>query len=238
MVKKSVLLAIAIGIVTTLIAADIETVSRVFRLQHVSVSEVSTAVQPLLSEVGSLTLQPRQSTIVVQDQPEIIERVTALINELDHVPDLYRIEIELLEGTEPKPYGTRDEIAAEARLREMFNVAAFRRLGRSVIESQVGNQAQAGLGEEFRVSFTAQLPPESSKNSPWGVPDPGHRISLRPLILERLEATSDGKLTPHQLLRTNVLLSHNQTVYIGAGKSENSANVLVLIVRAMEAGSR
>jgi hypothetical protein len=41
-----------------------------------------------------------------------------------------------------------------------------------------------------------------------------------------------------ELLRTNVLLSPKQTVYIGAGNSEDSEDVLVLIVRAQNFGSR
>jgi hypothetical protein len=237
MLRRSVLFVAVIGIATALVAANVETISRVFTLEHASVSDVSNAVQPLLSEAGSLTLQPKLSRIVVQDQPAILDRVTALIEELDHVPDHYSIEIELLEGTEPRPYGTRDEIEAEGRLREMFNVEAFHRLGRSVVEGELGNQAQAGLGDEFRVSFLAQAS-EVSKGPPWGTPDVGSRLSLRPLVLERLEVSTEGELTAHELLRTNVLISQKQTVYIGAGNSEDSANVLVLIVHAMETGSR
>lgn len=237
MLRRSVLFVAVIGIATALIAANVETVSRVFNLEHASVSDVSTAVQPMLSEAGSLTLQPKLSRIVVQDQPEIIDQVTALIRELDHLPSLYSVEIELLEGTEPKPYGTRDEIEAEERLREMFNVEAFRRLGKSVVEGELGNRVQAGLGDDYQVSFLAQAP-EVSKSPPWGTPYVGSRLSLRPLVLERLEVSTDGELTAHELLRTNVLISQTQTVYIGAGNSEDSANVLVLIVHAMETGSR
>ena len=63
MLKKSLLFVVIIGIATALVAADVETISRVFTLQHASVLEVSTAVQPLLSEAGSLTLRPKLSRI-------------------------------------------------------------------------------------------------------------------------------------------------------------------------------
>ncbi len=53
-----------------------------------------------------------------------------------------------------------------------------------------------------------------------------------------MEASSDGELTARELLRTNVFLSQKQTVYIGAGSSEESDHVLVLVVHAMETGSR
>ena len=237
MLRRSVLLVAAIGIAVALSAADVEIISRVFTLKHVPVSDVSTAVQPMLSEAGSLTLQPKLSRIVVQDEREIIDKVTALIEKLDHLPGHYSVEIELLEGTDPRPYGTRDEIEAEDRLREMFNVEAFRRLGKSVVEGELGNRAQVALGHDHRVSFLAEAH-EAPSNAPWGTPKLQDRISLRPLVLERLEVSTDGQLTTRELLRTNVLISQEQTVYIGAGDSEDSGNVLVLIVRAKETGSR
>jgi hypothetical protein len=226
-----------IGIATIVAAASTDMVSRAYKLEHASVSEASAAIQPMLSETGSLTLQPKLSRIVVQDQPEIIDRVTELIENLDHIPGLYSVQVELLEGTDPKPFGTRDEIKAEERLRKMFKVEAFRRLGNSMIEGQLGNRAQADLGTDFRVSFFPQ-PPEPSGNTPWGFVEPNERISLRPLVLERMETSADGELTTREILRTNVLLSQKQTVYIGAGNSEDSGHVLVLIVQAMEIGSR
>lgn len=237
MLRKTLLLVAVIGIATALVAADTDTVSRAFELEHASVLEVSAAVQPLLSEFGSLTVQPKLSRIVVQDRSDVMKRVTTLIEELDHVPGLYSIQIELLEGTEPKPYGTQDEVEANARLRKMFKVAAFRRLGKSTIEGQLGSRAQVDLGTDFRVAFLPQ-PPETPNRTPWGAPHQGNQINLRPLVLERLESSSDGEMTAHELLRTNVLLSKKQTVYIGAGNSEDSDHVLVLIVRAMETGSR
>ena len=97
MFRRMVVLVVILGATTALIAADVETTSRVFRLQHVSVLEATTAVQPLLSEAGTLTLHPKRYRIVVQDQPEIIDQVTALIEEIDHVPGAYSVQIDLLD---------------------------------------------------------------------------------------------------------------------------------------------
>lgn len=236
MFKRAVVLVIVLAVTTALIAANVETLSRVFRLQHVSVSEASTAVQPLLSEAGSLTLHPRQARIVVQDRPEIIEQVTALIAEIDNVPGAYSVQVDLLEGGSPKPYGTVDEVEIEERLRKMFKVDALHRLGSSTIEGVLGSPAHAELGDSFQISFLAQIP-KSETSAPWGTPDPGDRLHLRQLVLERKAVTQDGTLTTNELLRTNVLLSLKQTVYIGAGNSEESKQVLVLIVHADQFGS-
>ena len=130
--KTLVLLVAVIGIAAAVTAANVETVSRVFRLEYASVSEASAAIQPMLSEVGSLTLQPGLSRIVVQDQPEIIDRVTELIEKLDHVPgDVPRAEsICWKVGLNAIPFGSAlTKWKSRNRLRRMFKVAAFRRLG-------------------------------------------------------------------------------------------------------------
>jgi hypothetical protein len=218
-------------------AAEVETVSRVFRLEYLSVSEASAVVQPMLSEIGSLTVQPSQARMTVQDVPEVIDRVARLIDKLDHAPGRYRIQIDLLEGGAKEPYGTVLQVELDARLQKMFKAASFRRLGSSVLEGEIGSSAQAEIGNNFLISFLAQEP-EYSKETPWGSPDPGDRIHLRRLVLGRVVVGSDGTRTTEELLRTNVLLSPNQKVYIGAGKSEESENVLVLIVYAQEFGGR
>ncbi len=236
MLRKTLLLVAVIGITASIAGANIETVSRVFRLEHASISDASAAIQPMLSEVGSLTLQPRLSKIVVQDQPEIIDRVTELIKTIDHVPGVYRIRFDLLRGGKSTPYGTVDEVIVEDRLRRMFKVEAFRRIGSSTIEGVLGSPTRAELGTSYQVSLLAQRP-EHSESSPWGIPDPGNRLQLRQLVLERIAVAADGTLMTDELLRTNVLLSPEQTVYIGAGNSEESEDVLVLIVHAEEFGS-
>lgn len=228
----SVLLVLALAAA----AAAADTVSRVFTLRHVSVSEASAAVQPLLSEGGALTLHPKQSRMTVQDLPEVVERVAKRIAEIDRVPSHYRIEVELLEGGPAQPYGTVNEVEADERLRTMFRFPSYRRLGSAVLEGELGSSAVAELGGGFKVEFLAQLPAHSA-DSPWGAPDPGDRIHLRGLSLHRLSVAPGGEQRSEQVLRTTVLLSPNQKVYIGAGGSEKAASGWVLIIQAREAGS-
>lgn len=216
-------------------AASVETVSRIFILRYMTVAEATTAVQPLLSDQGSLTLQPSRSRITVQDFPEVINRVVEVIDKLDRLPDRYRVRVELLEGGAEQPFGAVNEVEATDRLRKMFKFPSYRSLGSAVLEGNLGSDTQASLGTGYQISFVAQLPLHSA-DTPWGAPDPGDRIQLRGLTLERLIRGANGEQLSQQYLRTNVLLSPNQKVYIGAGASEDSATGLVLIVEVQEPG--
>ena len=232
--RKRSLTLIVLFVAASAVAAA-ETVSRVFTLQHVSVSEATAAVQPMLSSEGSLTLQPSRSRITVQDFPEVVDRVARVVGELDRLPEHYRVHIELLEGGAEQPFGSAAEVEANDRLKKMFKFPAYRRLGSAVVEGELGADARASLGSGYRVSFLARIP-TVSPDTPWGMPDPGTRIQLRGLTLEHMRSSANGEQVSREFLRTNILLSPNQKVYIGAGSSEDSETGLVLIVHVQDAG--
>jgi hypothetical protein len=239
----SFLLMVFAAVVTT--AADVETVARVFRLDYLSISEASAAVQPMLSESGSLTLHPSRSRITVQDLPEVVDRVAELIADLDRLPGRFRIKIDLLEGRPETdnagefvvPYSSADQIQTDQRLKSMFKFPVIRRLGSAILEGELGSSATAEIGRGFEISFIAQTP-EFSEDTPWGIPHPGDKIQLRRLILTRVSVGPDGTQESLVLLRTNMLLSPKQKIYVGAGKAEDAETGLVLIVHAQEFGSR
>jgi hypothetical protein len=235
MARKGISAMFGLVLVAATVASAVETVSRAFTLRYVSVAEATTVVQPLLSDQGSLTLQPSRSRIIVQDFPEVINRVVLLIDELDRLPNSYRIHIELLEGGAERPFGAANEVEATDRLRKMFKFPSYRSLGSAALEGVLGGDAQASLGSGYEVSFVTQIPAHSSE-TPWGAPELGDRIQLRSLTLKRVKAGADGEQLSQQYLRTNVLLSPNQKVYIGAGSSEDPETGLVLIVQLQEPG--
>jgi len=231
--RSTVTLLVALVAVVA-VAANVETVSRVFTLEHVSVSEASAAVQPMLSEHGSLILQPSRSRMTVQDLPQVVEKVAVLVADIDNLPESYSIQVELLEGRS-EPYSAATQAQIDQRLRKMFNFPSFRQLGSTVLEGELGSPAQADLGGGYQISFFANAV-EHSEDTPWGAPDPGDRVHLRPLILKRVSIEADGTQEIEILLRTNVLIAPKQKVYIGAGTSEDAENGLVLIVHSQGSG--
>jgi hypothetical protein len=245
MARRWLLLLLVVFSAAVTTAADVETVARAFRLDHVSISEVSAAVQPLLSESGSLTLQPSRSRITVQDLPEVVDRVAELIAEMDRIPARFRIRVDLFEGRPDTgeaadrvaPYGSVDQVQTDQRLKSMFKFPVIHRLGGALLEGELGSSAAAEIGRGYEISFIAQSP-EFSKDAPWGSPDPGDKIQLRQLVLKRVSEGPDGTQENHVLLRTHMLLSPKQKIYVGAGKAENAETGLVLIVHARETGSR
>ncbi len=235
MIRRLIPLVLVIAvIVPSLAAGPVPTTVRVFHLRHCSVTEAAAAVEALLTEDGSLTVQPRRARITVQDRPDVVERAAEVIAELDQPPGRYLIEVEILEGVQRMlPADQRADVAD--RLLRMFPFTSYRSIGVATFNGVVGEPAEAALGEGYHLSFLAESL-GIGDDTPFGIPRPGSRIHLQWLSLSKLTDSSSGRLQTAELLRTSVFLSENQEVILGAGASENSARGLVLILQAHTIG--
>jgi hypothetical protein len=235
MVRRMVLLFAVLTVVVAPAAAGPDpTTVRIFHVRHCSVTEAAAAVEALLTENGSMTVQPRQSRITVQDRHDVVERAAQVIAELDRSPDRYLIDVRVLEGVQGKlPENQRAEV--DERLLRMFPFTSYRTIGSARFDGMVGEPASAVLGEGYRVSFLAETLGIGA-DTPFGIPRPGTRVHLQWLTLERVADGADGSRRPSEVLRTSVFLSEKQEVVIGAGASEQSKRGLVLILQALSIG--
>jgi hypothetical protein len=229
MPNKSIIVLLLLASAVALSAADPpSTRVQVFNLKNASVIEAFTAIEPLMSENGSVTVQPARGRIAIQDSPEVVARISALMKELDRVPGEYRIEVELLEGLDTEQTSDLPP-DLDRRLHRMFPFKSYRRAGRTVFQGEFGQPTTASLSRSYRLSFLAESSnvPEST---PWGVADLANRTQVKWLRLDRLHMGYGGSEKVDELLRTTVFLSPRQKMIIGAGSSEDSASGLVLIL--------
>lgn len=228
MSRKALIVLVVSVTLAMVAAAQSATTVRVFNLENASVVEAFTAIEPMLSAEGSVTVQPVRGRITIQDSPEVVAKVTALISELDRIPGEYRIEVELLEGLD---VDDASDLPAELdrRLQRMFPFKSYRRAGRTVFQGEFGQPTTASLGTSYRLSFLAEQA-NLSESTPWGVADVSNRTRVKWLRLDRLTTAYGGQEKVNELLRTTVFLSPRQKMIIGAGSSEDSATGLVLIL--------
>jgi hypothetical protein len=235
--------ALSVGLLLLAVAAvpiqaeDPGTAVRAFNLKNATVVEAFTAIEPLLSDLGSVTVQPKRARITVQDSPDVLRRVIAVVSELDRLPGEYRIEVELLEGLDVEQASDLPP-ELDKRLHRMFPFKSYRRAGRTVFQGELGQATSATLGRSYRLSFLAdsfKIP----ETTPWGVADAGgQRTQVKWLRLDRFVPGAGGTEQTVELLRTTAFLSPRQKMIIGAGSSEDSANGLVLILTMLSVEDR
>lgn len=228
-------------LVPLLAAAAPTTVARVFDLEHLRLGDAALLVQPLLSEEGSLTLEPRDARLTVQDRPEVVDRVARLLLALDRPPARYRVLARLYEATTDP--GSGDASAADLKLGEVLRFTSFRLVGETRLEGEVGGSARADLGDGFVIRFEVEpgerrievtsvaagppvvRPPDVD---PARAVDPAAaRIRLEQLALLRIASARQV-----EVLRSSVALSTGQQVVLAASSSESARRGLVLVLRA------
>lgn len=210
------------------VQADEDVVVRVFRIEHIKVADVSAAIQPMLSDGGSMTVEPSKSKLVVRDRAAVMAAIVEAVGRLDRKPQPFRIHVELLEGstTQVSMPGVQE---VGQGLKTMFPFKYYRGLGSMVLSGVTGDEISVDLDEGFRILVTVL--DHRLKPTAFGIPNQSLRLELQPLVLVRLDSKG-----AKEILTTRVVLSQNQEVFIGAGETEGSDQGLVLIVKALPEG--
>jgi len=212
-------------------ADEAKTTTRVFHIRHSTVAEASSAIQPLLSENGSLTVQPSKNRITVQDAPEIVDRVAEVLAKLDTAPGKYSVRVSLLKATNAAtPPG--DRVAVDRKIQQMFPSASFVSIGSTLIEGELKTPVSADIGSDHRIEFVA-VPQGAPKNLPFGMPKMGARYTLRDFSLTQVRENENGEQTTVEIIHSDVSISPGQQTSIGAGASNESTSGLVLIIEAI-----
>ena len=80
-------------------APDALTHVRSFELQYIDVEEIAALLQPYLSDYGEITVFTERNIFLVEDTPEFLRRVAALVRQIDRKPVQILIEAKILEIT-------------------------------------------------------------------------------------------------------------------------------------------
>ncbi len=80
-------------------APDALTQVQSFELQYVDVDEMQSLLEPYLSEYGEITVFTEKDIFLIEDTPEFLRRVAALVQEIDKQPTQIMIEAKILEVT-------------------------------------------------------------------------------------------------------------------------------------------
>lgn len=212
-------------------ADEAQTTTRVFQIRYTTVTEASNAVQSLLSERGTLTVQPRRSRITVQDTSDVVDRVAEVLARLDVIPGSYAVRVTLLEAIDAE-VAPEQRVEVDGRVLQMFPSAAFVEIGSTLIEGELKTPVSADIGAVYRVSFVAE-PQRVQEDAPFGMPRMGTRYTLRDCTLTRVREKENGDQVTVEVIHSDITISPGQQTSIGAGASEDSKNGLVLIVEAV-----
>ncbi len=210
---------------------------RAFTIHHRGLAEAAEAVSTVLSAGGSVKLQPRARTLVVEDLPEVLERARMLLLGFDLPPRNIELTLTLVLGTdrrEPgRPSGATDSrgISREVRgvhesLGDFTKWTSYELLGSQSVTALEGHSVTVRLSDEYRVVFRVETVRAPTAGAPEGT------ISLRGCTLLRVLRNESGEERFEELLSTALELTSGKLLTLGAARGPEARKALFLTIKA------
>ncbi|MGV8041144.1 MAG: secretin N-terminal domain-containing protein [Thermoanaerobaculaceae bacterium] len=209
-------------VVSTAATADLE--DRVVQLRHRPAREAAAMVEPMLSPLGSVLIQPGSNTVTVRDRPEIAQRIAEALTAWDIVRQDYRVRVRLLmASTAPLKPG---QAAAKldgfgAELTGLFRWSGFEEIDAFEIQAREGVSVESKAARGYTLRFELR--------TVLGEPQ---RVQLAPCEIARIEGQEQGIGLQRRLHRSNVSLQLGQTFILVTARSEEAKKALVVILGA------
>jgi hypothetical protein len=197
-------------------------VVRVFALKYRSADEALSVVRPLLSDLGSVMLDPHANELTVRDTAASVARAAQAIAAYDLPLRGVDVAVTLLKASaDPKASPGKADVSEEIRgigerLKKLLNVTDFTRLDSVVVRGLEGQRVAYVIGTHYHLQFV--LDPSRD----------GKQLRFRDLSLERIRREG-AKETRGEILHTTINVNMGQPYILGVGKDEAAQGALFLV---------
>jgi hypothetical protein len=189
-----------------------------YTLRYRQANEAIPLIQPLLSDRGTLELQPRGNTLVIRDTASALGRILPILRDYDHPSQPLNLEILIVRASRavvspPVVHSDLPE-AMTRRLRELFPFEIYEIQAQAQLSTQEGQAVAYDLGETYGVSFRL------------GTLLDGQRITLSDFEVGRRA----NRKAAAPLIHGNLSLWLNNPLSLFLGKSEASREMLMIVL--------
>jgi hypothetical protein len=202
--------------------------TQLFTVRFKDVNDVYLLIEPLLSQRGSVQMQPRLRTLAVTDDEETLKKIEALIQSYDLPPKSVAVALQLILATaaEKPPETISPRIRGVIqKLNEISTKwSDYRLLGSTTVPCIEGEKASAELGEDYRISFAVDYASDEQK-----------LVRFKRLVLDRRDRSRDAEsseATYTRVLDTALNLKEDKLYIFGASKMEGSSRALFMTISA------
>jgi len=198
---------------------------RIFSLHYKKIDDVYLLISPYVGPRGSVKTQPAQRTLTVQDAPENLNRIAALIGSYDVPPKNVEVSVQLIMASaggaqqEPAPPPIRGVIDKLSALSTRWT--DYKMVGNARILGTEGERSSLSVGDDYRVDFRIDQ-----------VSDESRVIRFKPFALLRREPVVEGPERYASVMNTVLNLRDSQLFIVGASKVEQSNRALFMTITA------
>lgn len=197
-----------------------ELVLHAFALKHRPAGEALALVSPLLSDRGTVELQPRTNTLVIRDTMAHLRKIVPTLRAYDHPARPLTLELYIVRASRSQvsPPVARSNLPEPLtrRLRSLLGYDSYDVQAQALLASLEGQAVTYAVGGEYEVSFR------------FGTLLPEQRVKLLNFRVFRRNGQAGPQ--PQLLIHTNLSLRQDQTTTLGLARSENSPEALMVVL--------
>lgn len=197
-------------------ATPSDLVLHAYTMRYRQASDAISLVFPLLSQRGTVELQPSTNTLVIRDSTAALARIIPVLRSYDHPSRPLNLDIYIVRAIR-SPGVTRSDLpeALTKRMRALLPYDVYEVEAQAQLASREGQAVTYALGKEYEVSFRL------------GTLVDRQRIRLSNFrVLRRTEERRAGS----PLIHTNLLLTLEQTTSFGLARTEQSTEALMVVM--------
>lgn len=213
-------------------ASDVK--KEIIKVNYIDARSAYSILMPYMSRNGKLQLVRESNMLIIEDIPEIVDKVLSILKEIDIKPLDLQFTVDLIMGVSSSSQtdmstssgmSTDKKIKSDPVIKELSNLLTydtFKRLDSTLINVQDNSRSTQMLGGGG-MSFRLDLQPRYIKE------EKGDSIRVE-LSLSSRQYKSDGSPLSLTLIDTTISLQNGERSVVGVSKLNGGNNALILIL--------
>jgi hypothetical protein len=207
---------------------------QIVKVNYIDARSAYSILLPYMSRDGKLQLVRESNMLIIEDIPEIVEKVLSILEEIDVKPLDLQFTVDLILGSmsgDARNDGSSSESFTERKiqsdpvikeLRSLLTYESFKRLDTTLISVQDNSRSTQMVGGEG-MSYRLDLQPRYIKE------DKGDSIRVE-LNLTSMYHKKDGSPLSLTLINTTISLRSGERSVVGVSKLNGGDKALILIL--------
>ncbi|MGB6867559.1 MAG: hypothetical protein WBE11_17885 [Candidatus Aminicenantaceae bacterium] len=205
-----------------------ETKTEIVTIKYIDVMWAEGLLHPYSSRRGTIRRLHDGNKLVIEDTPENVEKMLAILKEIDIKPIDLQFNVDLILGstTSQSEAGFDRELKSDPVMKELgqlLQYKSFKRLDTALMKVQDNKQSSQRMGGDH-LMFRLQLQPRYIEE------DKGDSIQVELYLLQDMGSDSEGKRRSISLVETTLSIKSGERTVVGVSKLNGGDKALILIL--------
>lgn len=205
-----------------------QTKTEIVTIKYIDVKWTEDLLHPYMSRVGTIRRLHDGNKLVIEDTPENVEKILAILKELDVKPLDLQFNVDLILGstTSQTDEGFDKELKSDPVMKELgqlLQYKSFKRLDSALMKVQDNKGSSQRMGGDH-LMFRLQLRPRYIKE------EKGDSIQVELYLSQDMGLSAEGKQRSISLVETALSIKSGERTVVGVSKLNGGDQALILIL--------